>query len=94
MDKYKHFCIKLLKHIWHASKETYYDNMSYSERCSNLNKWLYFYSKIDPVPKEFIKKVFSIMYNLKEIFPPNHICKYSPYDDYLEPEKVLKLLIF
>ncbi|CAG9472749.1 unnamed protein product [Plasmodium vivax] len=94
MYKHKHFCNKLLRNIWNASKGTYDNHMSFSERCSNLNKWLYFYRKIDPVPKEFIKKFFSIMDNLKGIFPPNHICKYSPYDDYEEPEKVLKLLIF
>ncbi|KMZ96054.1 hypothetical protein PVNG_05943 [Plasmodium vivax North Korean] len=94
MYKHKHFCNKLLRNIWNASKGTYDNHMSFSERCSNLNKWLYFYRKIDPVPKEFIKKFFSIMDNVKGIFPPNHICKYSPYDDYEEPEKVLKLLIF
>ncbi|KMZ88892.1 hypothetical protein PVBG_05821 [Plasmodium vivax Brazil I] len=91
MNKYKHFCIKLLRNLWHASEITYNNNMSPSERCINLNKWLYFYRKIDPVPKEFIKKVFNIIFNLDEIMPPYKKCKYSPYEEFIESENVVKL---
>ncbi|KMZ77152.1 hypothetical protein PVIIG_06233 [Plasmodium vivax India VII] len=94
MNKYQLFCIKLLRNLWHASEVTYDKDMSPSERCSNINKWLYFYRKIDPVPKEFIKKVFNIIVNLEEIIQEYKECKYSPYEEFIEPEKILKLSIF
>ncbi|SCA60300.1 Plasmodium vivax Vir protein, putative [Plasmodium vivax] len=92
MNKYKPFCIKLLKNIGYASEVTNDNDMSPNVRCSNLNKWLYYYTKTNHVPKEFIIKVFNIIDYLKGIFPEYIKCKYSPYDDYIEPEKVLKLL--
>ncbi|KMZ83185.1 hypothetical protein PVBG_05790, partial [Plasmodium vivax Brazil I] len=65
--KYKHFCMKLIRNIWLMSEQAEEDmektvrpnrDMTKNERCTNLNKWIYYYLKKVRVPENIIKHIF------------------------------------
>ncbi|KMZ76958.1 hypothetical protein PVIIG_06356 [Plasmodium vivax India VII] len=109
ISEYTEFCKVLLKNLESVSVsenkskfETEFENpedyMDDSTRCINLNKWLYYYTKIHHVPDEFIKQVFSAMDELVTLWDNNikyTKCFYESYRaDYAEPEDIIKLLTF
>ncbi|KMZ95760.1 hypothetical protein PVMG_05359 [Plasmodium vivax Mauritania I] len=66
-----------------------------SERCYNLNNWLYNLIKSKNLDTEIIKDVFDSSMN--KIHGPNYknICPFYSYDEiYKEPIKIIKLNIF
>ncbi|SCA59690.1 VIR protein [Plasmodium vivax] len=109
ISEYKEFCKILLKNLDRVSlsenkseSETgagyFEDNMDDNTRCINLNRWLYYYTKIHHVPDEFIEEVFSAMDGLVTLWGDKFKytkCYYESYSDvYAEPEDLIKLLTF
>ncbi|KMZ81697.1 hypothetical protein PVIIG_05755 [Plasmodium vivax India VII] len=109
INEYQEFCKILLKNLENVSvsenkqeseteAENLEDHMDNNTRCTNLNRWLYYYTKIHHVPDEFIKQVFSAMYDVLTPWGDKikyTKCIYESYrDDYAEPEDIIKLLTF
>ncbi|KMZ88751.1 hypothetical protein PVBG_05843 [Plasmodium vivax Brazil I] len=109
INEYQEFCKILLKNLENVSvsenkqeseteAENLEDHMDNNTRCINLNRWLYYYTKIHHVPDEFIEEVFSAMDGLVTLWGDKFKytkCNYESYrDDYAEPEDIIKLLTF
>ncbi|CAI7720818.1 hypothetical protein, conserved [Plasmodium vivax] len=102
--EYKHFCRKLIRNIWLMSEKTQEEmaqsvrlnrDMTKNERCTNLNKWIYYYLKKVRVPEKMIEQIFLTTNKLIQIFPHYHHCQYeSLSEDYLESYSVIKLSFF
>ncbi|KMZ88846.1 hypothetical protein PVBG_05954 [Plasmodium vivax Brazil I] len=109
ISEYKKICKILLKNLESVSlsenkykseteDENFEDYMNDRTRCINLNRWLYYYTKIHHVPDDFIEEVFSAMDGLVKLLNNKYKytkCVYESYsDDYAEPEDIIKLLTF
>ncbi|KMZ89680.1 hypothetical protein PVMG_04510 [Plasmodium vivax Mauritania I] len=98
------FCPKLMRNIWLIYKKTEEDmkksvrhniDMTPYERCTNLNKWIYYYLKRVRVPEKIIEEIFKITHNMLKVIPGSYKCKYeSLYKDYFEPHNLIKLSYF
>ncbi|CAG9471749.1 unnamed protein product [Plasmodium vivax] len=74
------------------------DDINKNALCSNLNKWLYYYTEINHVPNGLIQEIFEAFDGVVELGPQTAIynkCTYESYKDiYAEPEDLIKLIIF
>ncbi|VUZ96309.1 PIR protein [Plasmodium vivax] len=94
LEKHKNVCKKLLRNLGHRSKNDKFLTHS-SERCNNLNNWIYNSIKKHQIPENIITGCFDD-YNviMKGIEQPTR-CFYYSYDkNYIEPINVIKLQNF
>ncbi|KMZ83186.1 hypothetical protein PVBG_05791 [Plasmodium vivax Brazil I] len=99
--KYKHFCMKLIRNIWLMSEQAEEDmektvrpnrDMTKNERCTNLNKWIYYYLKKVRAPEKMIKQIFYTTNNLIKMLPHYHHCKYESINNlFIKPQYMVKL---
>ncbi|KMZ83184.1 hypothetical protein PVBG_05789 [Plasmodium vivax Brazil I] len=93
-----------MRNIWLIYKKTEEDmgksvrrniDMTRYERCTNLNKWIYYNLKKVPVPEKIIEQIFKITHNMLNVIPGSYKCKYeSLYKDYIEPSNLIMLSYF
>ncbi|KMZ99337.1 hypothetical protein PVNG_02220 [Plasmodium vivax North Korean] len=70
-------------------------DITQNERCTNLNKWIYYYIHNKNVPDDYIKEIFKITHNMLEVIPESYKCEYESLNkDYLEPHNAIKLSLF
>ncbi|SCO65448.1 hypothetical protein, conserved [Plasmodium vivax] len=102
--EYKHFCRKLIRNIWLMSEKTQEEmaqsvrlnrDMTKNERCTNLNKWIYYYLKKVRVPEKMIEQIFLTTNKLIQIFPHYHHCQYESINNlFIKPQYMVKLSFF
>ncbi|KMZ89773.1 hypothetical protein PVMG_04603 [Plasmodium vivax Mauritania I] len=91
---YENFCMKLVRNLGHRSNNNNFLTHK-SERCNNLNDWIYNSMKKHKIPEDIITGCFDD-YNviMKGIEQPTR-CFYYSYDkNYIEPINVIKLQNF
>ncbi|GAB69988.1 hypothetical protein PCYB_007370, partial [Plasmodium cynomolgi strain B] len=91
-ERYKDICIKLLRNLGIFSSET--NTAKYnSERCRNLNSWLYYIIKDYDVQQDAFTKIFDVSNGILEKRVNHPYCSYYLYKDkYHDPNKIIKLI--
>ncbi|SCA60370.1 VIR protein [Plasmodium vivax] len=94
MEKHKGVCMKLVRNLGHRSKNDKFLTHS-SERCNNLNNWIYYSMKKYQIPEKIIIGCFDDYEVLMKGINKDTRCYYYAYDNsYLEPTKIVELKIF
>ncbi|SCO65452.1 VIR protein [Plasmodium vivax] len=92
-DKYEHFCMKLIRNLGHRSNNDFLKHTS--ERCNNLNIWIYNSMKKHGIPENIITKCFEDYNGFMRGIGTDPRCSYYSYDTkYNEPINIIKLNIF
>ncbi|KMZ88547.1 hypothetical protein PVBG_04756 [Plasmodium vivax Brazil I] len=93
-DKYEHFCMKLIRNLGHRSNNKDFLKHT-SERCNNLNIWIYNSMKKHGIPENIITKCFEDYNGFMRGIRTDPRCSYYSYDtNYNEPINIIKLNIF
>ncbi|KMZ89707.1 hypothetical protein PVMG_04537 [Plasmodium vivax Mauritania I] len=89
---YNNLCIKLIRNLGTLSFEN--DKTKYnSERCKNLNSWLYYIIKDHEVNQDIITNIFDESNKLMGDENIRHQCSNYLYKDkYNDPDKIIKLI--
>lgn len=91
-QKHNDVCMKVLRNLWLISDYPDKDMIN-SVRCTYLNMWLYYQSKINKFPDDFINQIFFISKGMLDVLPDSYECTYdSSYEKkFEEPENIIKL---
>ncbi|SBT58590.1 PIR Superfamily Protein [Plasmodium ovale wallikeri] len=91
-QKQNDICMKVLRNLWLISDDPDEDMIN-SLRCTYLNIWLYYQSKINNFPDDFINQIFSISKGMLDVLPDSYECTYdSSFEKkFEEPESIIKL---
>ncbi|KMZ88542.1 hypothetical protein PVBG_04751 [Plasmodium vivax Brazil I] len=93
-QKYKPYCMKLLRNLGHYSYGTNYFDPTF-ERCNILYNWLYHSSEKERIPDNIIIKCFDDYINQIKKMKGAFKCSYDYYKNmYLEPIKINILNLF
>ncbi|CAG9474569.1 unnamed protein product [Plasmodium vivax] len=91
-ERYKDLCIKLIRNLGPFDFKNNEDKYN-SERCKNINSWLYYVTKDYNVPQHVITYIFNQSNNIIGEENKEHYCINSFYKDiYNNPDDIIKLI--